>query len=644
MDAFLDAITQLLTVPLGALTALCYALLHNYVLAILLFTLLTRIILLPVNVWVQKNSIKVVELQPDINRIKLRYFGDRDRINEETAALYKARKYHPSASVIPLVIQLILLMGVIAVVREPETAGMTAADMLCWGIDFYLIPSETGGWYLLFPLIAAAGSLLLCVAENADQVLQAEASKLNKYGMLALSVGLSLYLGIFVRAGVALYWTIGNLLAVAQIYLLNWWIDPKKHIDYAALEESRKELAALEALGAGDSREAKRRERADYKRFFSVANKHLVFYSEGSGFYKYYQGVIEWLLAHSNVIIHYVTSDMDDQIFALAAEQPRIKPYYIGQKRLITLFMRMDADLVVMTTPDLENYFLKRSYVRRDVEYIYIDHGLGSDNMLLREAALDHFDTVFCCGEHIVREVEAMDALRGIDPPQRTVQVGFPYLDALTAMYEAMPKTDKAKKQVLIAPSHQPDNILESCIDDMLEALLPLGCHIIVRPHPQALRRTPAVIEALKSKWGGYPPDTLEIQTDFSSNDTVYESNLLITDWSGIAYEFSFATEKPSLFINTTMKVINPNWKAIDVEPVDFRLRRELGAELAPEAMEQLAPTVEELLGKPEKYAAQIARLKAETLYNLGNSARVAGKYILAEIREKTEKKKGTQS
>ena len=644
MDAFLDAITQLLTVPLGALTALCYALLHNYVLAILLFTLLTRIILLPVNVWVQKNSIKVVELQPDINRIKLRYFGDRDRINEETAALYKARKYHPSASVIPLVIQLILLMGVIAVVREPETAGMTAADMLCWGIDFYRIPSETGGWYLLFPLIAAAGSLLLCVAENADQVLQAEASKLNKYGMLALSVGLSLYLGIFVRAGVALYWTIGNLLAVAQIYLLNWWIDPKKHIDYAALEESRKELAALEALGAGDSREAKRRERADYKRFFSVANKHLVFYSEGSGFYKYYQGVIEWLLAHSNVIIHYVTSDMDDQIFALAAEQPRIKPYYIGQKRLITLFMRMDADLVVMTTPDLENYFLKRSYVRRDVEYIYIDHGLGSDNMLLREAALDHFDTVFCCGEHIVREVEAMDALRGIDPPQRTVQVGFPYLDALTAMYEAMPKTDKVKKQVLIAPSHQPDNILESCIDDMLEALLPLGCHIIVRPHPQALRRTPAVIEALKSTWGGYSPDTLEIQTDFSSNDTVYESNLLITDWSGIAYEFSFATGKPSLFINTTMKVINPNWKAIDVEPVDFRLRRELGAELAPEAMEQLAPTVEELLGKPEKYAAQIARLKAETLYNLGNSARVAGKYILAEIREKTEKKKGTQS
>lgn len=640
----MDAITQILAVPLGALTALCYELLHNYCLAILLFTLLTRVILLPVNIWVQKNSIKVVELQPAINRIKARYYGDHDRINEETAALYKAKKYRPAASVIPLVIQLVLLMGVIAVVREPDTAGMTAADMICWGVDFYRIPSETGGWYLLWPVIAGVAALLLCLAENADQVLQAEASKLNKYGMLALSVALSLYLGLFVRAGVALYWTAGNLIAIAQIYLLNWWIDPKKYIDYEELEASRKELAAIESLGAGDSREARRRERADYKRFFSVTNKHLVFYSEGSGFCKYYQGVIEWLLGHSNVIIHYITSDFDDQIFRIAESEPRIKPYYIGQKRLITLFMRMDTDLLVMTTPDLENYFLKRSYIRKDVEYIYIDHGLGSDNMLLREAALDHFDTVFCCGEHIVNEIRAMNALRGIDPPQKTVEIGFPYLDALTAMYEAMPKTEKAKKQILIAPSHQPDNILESCINEMLEALLPLDCRIVVRPHPQALRRTPAVIEQLKAKWGGYPADKLEIQTDFSSNDTVYESDLLITDWSGIAYEFSFATLKPSLFVNTTMKVINPNWKAIDVEPVDFKLRRELGAELQPDDLSALTETVRELIGKPEKYSLQIAALKEETLYNLGRSSRAAGKYILAQIREKNQKKKETET
>ena len=48
----------------------CYYLVHNYGLAIILFTLISKIVLLPVSVWVQKNSIKMVKMQPEINRIK----------------------------------------------------------------------------------------------------------------------------------------------------------------------------------------------------------------------------------------------------------------------------------------------------------------------------------------------------------------------------------------------------------------------------------------------------------------------------------------------------------------------------------------------------------------------------------------------
>ena len=65
-------------------------------------------------------------------------------------------------------------------------------------------------------------------------------------------------------------------------------IDPKKYVDYARLEESKKQLSELQQLGGKrhgrEARELARRERADYKRFFSVLNKHLVFYSESSGF------------------------------------------------------------------------------------------------------------------------------------------------------------------------------------------------------------------------------------------------------------------------------------------------------------------------------------------------------------------------
>lgn len=109
-----------------------------------------------------------------------------------------------------------------------------------------------------------------------------------------LSVGIALFLGFFVPAGVGLYWIFSNLFTILQQFLLNIIIDPKKHIDYEALEESKKALAELDSLGGKKKLFARdpnaKREKADYKRFFSIVNKHIVFYSEKSGFYKYFHG------------------------------------------------------------------------------------------------------------------------------------------------------------------------------------------------------------------------------------------------------------------------------------------------------------------------------------------------------------------
>ena len=65
---------------LGIIMAFCYNLFNNYGLAIILFTLISKIVLLPLSIWVQKNSIKMVKMQPDINKIKIKYFGDKDKI------------------------------------------------------------------------------------------------------------------------------------------------------------------------------------------------------------------------------------------------------------------------------------------------------------------------------------------------------------------------------------------------------------------------------------------------------------------------------------------------------------------------------------------------------------------------------------
>ena len=363
---------EILSTALGYVMNFCYKLLHDYGLAIILFTLISKIVLLPVSIWVQKNSIKMVKMQPDINRILIKHYGDKDEIAEEQSKLYKKEKYNPLASLIPLIIQIILLLGVVAVIKDGINEGV--ANMKFCGYDLTWITTKQWGLSIITPIIAGVSAWLLCVAQNASNVLQAEQSKLNKYGMMIFSVGLSLYLGCFVYAGVALYWTASNIFAILQLYLLNWAINPKKYVDYEDLEESKKELAALEGIG-GNSGKKKlfeknpyaKREKADYKRFFSVVNKHLVFYSENNGFYKYYAGMIEYILKNTNIVIHYITSDPDDSIFKKAEENSRIKAYYIGEKKLITLMMKLDADVVVMTMPDLENYHIKRSYIRKDI-------------------------------------------------------------------------------------------------------------------------------------------------------------------------------------------------------------------------------------------------------------------------------------
>lgn len=227
------------------------------------------------------------------------------------------------------------------------------------------------------------------MAQNASNVLQSEQLKYNKYGTMAFSVGLSLYLGWYVPIGTALYWICSNLMAVLQLYIFSGIIKPRKYVDYEQLNKSRETLTELQNIGKKRREslfsENKRRERKDYKRFFSVVNKHLVFYSESNGFYKYFKEFIEYLLKHTNLTIHYITGDPKDDIFELAQENLQIRAYYIGENRLITLMMKMDTDMVVMTMPDLNNYHIKRSYVRDDVEYVYVQHDMGGTNMGMRK-------------------------------------------------------------------------------------------------------------------------------------------------------------------------------------------------------------------------------------------------------------------
>ena len=109
------------------------------------------------------------------------------------------------------------------------------------------------------------------------------------------------------------------------------------------------------------------REVRDYIKFSGIKNKGIVFYSENSGYYKYFEKLIDDILSCGNEDILYVTSDYNDAIFKL--NNPRIKAFYIN-KLLATFLLYLDCKVFVTTMAELGNHGYVRSKANLNIEYI----------------------------------------------------------------------------------------------------------------------------------------------------------------------------------------------------------------------------------------------------------------------------------
>ncbi len=689
---------EILGTPLGYIMKVCFDIFRNYGLAIIVFTLLTKVILFPISMMVQKNSVKMIKMKPRLDALKYQYSDDKDGLFDAQNALYKKEKYNPFASVIPLILQLPLIFGLIDVVYKPlkhllhfseetitaftsvasKIAGTTdlgsspelriiqyvndAAyqdkflelegkidgsvvemmekmkdiDMNFLGIDLATIPSlGILNLVLLVPIAAGLSALIMCIIQNKINVLQIEQNALSKWGMTAFMIAFSTYFAFLVPAGVGVYWAFGNLFSIPVMYLVNIIYNPKQYIDYNTLNA----MKAKAKLDAETNRQNNKLSKKYYKEICKKGNlekMELVFYSEQSGFYKYFQNVIEAILKNSDITIHYITSDPKDAVFKM--NNPRIVPYYIAGNQLITLMMKLECKIVVMTMPDLEKYHIKRSKVKKDIEYIFMDHACTSFNLTYRPGALDYFDTIFATCPHQGHEIRLLEELRGTHR-KRIIKYGYGLIDNMIDSYnkEIANNPDNIKKDrptILIGPSWQYDNILDSCLDDMLDSMLKADKYnIIVRPHPQYIKRFPMQMESIIERYKDKVGKNFEIQTDFSSNSTVYSADLLITDWSAIAYEYSFTTNKPTLFIDTQMKVVNHEFNKIELLPFDIWARNSVGKSISKEETKDISSVIDHLLVNYDQYADDIKELKNRYFYNLGSSGEYGARYIIKRLR-----------
>ncbi len=360
-------------------------------------------------------------------------------------------------------------------------------------------------------------------------------------------------------------------------------------------------------------------------------DRRLVFYAESKADWVHFEPIVTSLRRDHGLELCYLTSDPADPI--LAQEDPGLRAFQVGDGSIRTvLFRSLAADLVVMTLPDLETFHLKRSPMVW--AYLYVFHSINSSHMVYLKGAFDHFDTVFCVGPHHLREIRATERHRDLRP-KTLIEHGYGRLDRLLEEVGRAPPPRPAAEgiRVLVAPSWGPDGILETLGQELVQSLLQAGCHVTVRPHPMTRRKTPAALDRLTERFGGHAGFAFE--ADITGRDSLFASHIMVSDWSGAAYEYAFTLERPVLYIDTPRKCRNPDYAEIGIEPLEVSIRDEIGEVVSPAALESLPAAVARLCGDPESAAARIRAARARCVFNLGRSGRVGADHIAQRLAER---------
>jgi len=684
-------INLVLGVPLGFIMHIAYSITNSYGLAVIIFTVIVSILLYPVNVMAHKNSIRLLKLQPSLYAIKRQHAGDNGRLSEEQYNLFKQEKYSPFLGLVPLFLQLFLVIGMLQVMYHPlqhilhiepavidvlvqtsrdlygsaggfgeqltvlqsmqnidnynaysaalssftDSQGIMCSvqslDLYFFGVNFGAMPSFAVPVLLLVPLLSGITALVFCIVQSGKSPGALSQGNKTNLGLTIFTVAFSVYFAAVTPLGVGIYWSLRNIFGVAAIFILDKLYSPKKLVPEALIHIKSLQKTPEQIRRERDTqKELSVREKSEIARFKS-ANKRLVFYALSGGQYKYYKTVIEYILQNSDLVIHYLTNDPDDQVFQNKRE--RFYPYYISQQKTVSLLLRLDAEAMITTVPDLQVYHMKRSIVRDDIEYIYIHHGLGSTHLAAREEAYDHFDTIFCVGQHQADETRRHEELMGVKT-KKLVKAGYGLYDQLVDSFNALATRNEDKPSVLIAPSWQAENIMDSCITTLLDSLLGNDITLIVRPHPQYVRMFPERIEEIRAKYAtSIEQSNFVLDLNFLSNETILRADILITDWSNTAFEFSYCTLKPSIFINTPMKILNPKYESYGIAALEISLRDRVGRSIDVQDITDIKNIMIEMIKHKENYKEKIEQVVTEYLYYPGRSGEAGGRYIINNLK-----------
>lgn len=335
-------------------------------------------------------------------------------------------------------------------------------------------------------------------------------------------------------------------------------------------------------------------------RGLSKNNKPFVIYSEGSQYFSVFKPVIDEF-ERREIPVVYLTSSDNDPIFD--EEYRFVTREFIGtgNKAYFKLaFLR--ADVCLMTTPHLDVLQLKRSKFVKHYAHIFHSIGISMDYHLF---AIDYYDSVLCDGGYQIPLIREIERKRNL-PAKELPVVGSTYMDYLASVIagggrpsrfytggDASVQRQSNDFTVLVAPSWGPDGLLRKFGKELLQNLAKSSYNIIVRPHPQSMNVEKDVVDSLMAEFKDC--GNISWNFDVSNLEVLSKSDVLISDFSCVMFDYALLFNRPFIFVDTEMNIDIYDMSDLDETPWRYRVVREIGKELNRENLSDVNRIIEKI-------------------------------------------------
>ena len=149
---------------------------------------------------------------------------------------------------------------------------------------------------------------------------------------------------------------------------------------------------------------------------------------------------------------------------------------------------------------------------------------------------------------------------------------------------------------------------------------------MLLRPHFKILKDSKKLISKILDEFGNNPNFSLE--NGVIPSKLFHSSICMISDWSGISFEYAFTFERPVIFIDVPKKILNPNFNDISLEPIEISYRDKLGFVVSPNELKLIPDLIYKSKNNRLSTIESIQEIRSKTIFNLGKSAIIGAKYI----------------